>query len=123
MRMRPFGADSRRRGVSLVLIVVSLVSLMGVLAISLDGGMLVSEHRNAQATADAAAMAAATDMYWMHFVNLGTDPQGTAKTAALFTASQNGYTNDGIQTKVIVNIPPQSGDYVGKASYVEVIVE
>jgi len=105
------------------LIVVSLVSLMGVLAISLDGGMLVTERRNAQATADAAAMAAAEDMYWMHFVNLGTDPQGTAKTAALFTASQNGYTNDGIHTKVTVNIPPQSGDYVGKASYVEVIVE
>jgi uncharacterized membrane protein len=55
-----------RRGVSLVLIVISLVSLMGVLAVSLEGGLLVTEHRNAQATADAAAMAAAADMYYLH---------------------------------------------------------
>jgi hypothetical protein len=123
MRMQAFGADRRRRGVSLVLIVVSLVSLMGVLAISLDGGMLLTERREAQATADAAAMAAAADMYWMYFVDFGADSGGTAKAAAFYTASLNGYANDGVQTKVTVNIPPLSGDYVGKLSYVEVIVE
>src|SRR6266542_1276948 len=98
MLMRTSSSRSRRRGISLVLIVVSLVGLLGMLAISLEGGLLLTERRNAQATADAAAMAAASDMYYMHFVNLGTDPGGTAKTAAFYTASQNGYTNDGINT-------------------------
>src|SRR5207245_3056845 len=59
----------------------------------------------------------------MHFVNFGTDPQGTAKQSALTAAAANGYTNDGVNTKVTVNIPPVSGDYVGQPSYVEVIVE
>lgn len=123
MLLQSSTSRSRRRGISLVLVVVSLVSLMGMLAISLEGGLLLTEHRNAQATADAAAMAAAAEMYYMHFVNFGTDPAGTAKQCALTTAAANGYTNDGVQTKVTVNIPPLSGDYIGKPSYVEVIVE
>jgi hypothetical protein len=110
-----------RRGVSLVLVVVSLVSLMGVTAISLEGGLLVTERRNAQATADAARRAA--DFYWNYFANAGVDVGGTARASALCAASANGYTNDGVNTKVTVNIPPLSGDYIGKPAYTEVIVE
>jgi uncharacterized membrane protein len=73
MIIRSIAARSRRRGVALVLVVVSLVSLMGVLAISLEGGLLLTERRNAQATADAAAMAAASDLYYWHYANNGAD--------------------------------------------------
>ncbi|HVK14364.1 MAG TPA: pilus assembly protein TadG-related protein, partial [Gemmataceae bacterium] len=52
-----------RRGVSLVLVCISLVGLFGMVAISLEGGLLLSERRNAQSTADAAAQAAAADLY------------------------------------------------------------
>ena len=114
---------SRRRGVSLVLVVISLVSLLSIIAVSLEGGLLLTERRNAQATADAAAMAAAADLYYNHFVNNGVDAGGTAKNSAFVCAAANGYTNDGVNTKVTVNIPPLSGDYVGKPSYAEVIVE
>jgi hypothetical protein len=116
-------SGSRRRGVSLVLVVVSLVALLGVLAISLEGGLLLSERRTALATADAAAESAAADMYYNHYVNYGTDPASTAHNAALYAASLNGYNNDLTNNKVTVNIPPLSGPYTGKASYVEVIVE
>ena len=122
MLRSPLSGD-RRRGISLVMVVVSMVALLGVLALSLDGGLLLSERRTAQATADSAAMAAAADMYWNHFTNFGVDSQGSAKTAAEYAASQNGYTNDGTNTKVTVNIPPKSGPYTGMKSYTEVIVE
>jgi hypothetical protein len=122
MLLRSPLSGARRRGISLVLVVVSLVAILGVLALSLEGGLLLSERRTAQATADAAAMTAAADMYWNHFVNFGTDPQDTAKNGAYYTASQNGYTNDGTDTKVKVTIPPQTGPYAGKPSYVEVEV-
>src|SRR5215207_9589988 len=111
MMLRSPLSGARRRGVSLVMVVVSLVAILGVLALSLEGGLLLSERRTAQATADAAAMTAAADMYWNHFVNFGTDPQDTAKSGAYYTASLNGYTNDGTNTKVKVMIPPQTGPY------------
>jgi hypothetical protein len=116
-------SSTRRRGISLVLVVVSLVSIMGVLALSLEGGMLLTERRNAQATADAASFAAASDLYYNWFSNQGVDVAGTARAAAFRTAGYNGYMNDGTQTVVTVNIPPLSGDYVGKPGYAEVIVE
>ena len=122
MMLRSPLSGARRRGISLVLVVVSLVALLGVVALSLEGGLLLSERRTAQATADAAAMAAAADMYWNHFVTYGVD-SGSARTSALYTAAQNGYTNDGVNTKVRVMIPPETGPYAGKPSYCEVVVE
>ena len=116
-------SGSRRRGISLVLVVVSLVALMGVLAISLEGGLLLAERRNALATADAAAESAAADLYYHHYVNFGKDSAGTGKATALYVANLNGYDNDGVKNKVTVNIPPLSGPNVGRDSYVEVIVE
>src|SRR3954462_9544018 len=99
MLLRSRLSGARRRGISLVLVVVSLVALLGVLALSLEGGLLLSERRTAQATADAAAESAAADMYYNHYVNFGTDPSGTARQAALTAANYNGYTNDGTNTK------------------------
>src|SRR5206468_2079009 len=52
----------------------------------------------------------------------GVDANGQAAQAAFTLAASNGYTNDGKESVVEVNIPPLSGPYTGKASYIEVIV-
>jgi len=120
LRLPPAG---RRRGATLVLVCISLVGLFGMVAISLEGGLLLSERRNAQSTADAAAQAAAADLYYNHYANFGYDSGGTARKSALVTATANGYANDGTTTRVTVNIPPLTGEYAGKPSYVEVVTE
>src|SRR5438132_8186730 len=114
---------SRRRGTVAVFLALSLTVLVGILAITLDGGLMLAESRHAQAVADAAALAAASDLFDNSAANGATDPSGTAAASALATANANGYTNDGITSVVTVNIPPQTGDYVGKAGYAEVIVQ
>jgi hypothetical protein len=111
-----------RRGAVLLVVGVCLMALLGVAAIALDGGILLTERRHAQATADAAAMAAATDLYKHFWTNYGDDPDGTAAQSAMTTAAANGYTNDGTTSEVTVNIPPKSGPYEGKRCYVEVLV-
>jgi hypothetical protein len=114
--------DQRRRGIIAVFVALCLIAITGIVAISIDGGLLYLELRNARMTADAAAMAAACDLYQNYPTNQGTDPKGTAATAATTVAASNGYTNDGTNSIVAVNIPPVSGVYTGQAGYAEVIV-
>jgi hypothetical protein len=102
---------------------VCTVAMVGILAVILDGGLLMSEHRHARAVTDSAAVAAAYSLYTNYSKNQGSDPNGAAKTAALNYAAANGYTNDGTTSTVTVNIPPLSGAYVGKAGYAEVLVQ
>jgi hypothetical protein len=102
---------------------VCLVVIVAMAAISLDGGSLLAERQRAQAVADAAASAAAADLYWRAWQYGGTDPTGAARDSALATAAADGYANDGSTTTVTVNIPPLSGDYVGLPGYAEVIVQ
>jgi hypothetical protein len=45
------------------MVAVLLVALMSVVAIAIDGGLLLDDKRQVQAAADAAALAGATDMY------------------------------------------------------------
>ncbi len=52
-----------RRGMVTAQIALSMGVLMGMLALLVDGGLLLAERRHAQATADAAALAAASDLY------------------------------------------------------------
>jgi Flp pilus assembly protein TadG len=111
-----------RRGAVLPLFAICLAVLLGVLAIASDGGSLLSERRHAQVTADAAALAAAADLYKNFTIYQGKDLTGTAKQAALDLAKANGYANDGAST-VTVNIPPTSGEFSGKDGFAEVIVE
>jgi len=116
-------AGHRRTGIVAVLIAVCLVVILAMAAISLDGGSLLAERQRSQAAADAAAMAAATDLYYKYYTNFGNDPQGTAKASAVSTAAANGFGNDGTTNTVTVNIPPETGDYVGLPGYVEVRVQ
>jgi hypothetical protein len=112
----------RRRGTVAVVVALSLTALFGYVALTSDGGVLLAERQRAQATADASALAAASVLYQHYPKNSGTDPDGSASQAAFDEASHNGYTNDGTQSSVTVNIPPASGPYQGKAGYVEVLV-
>jgi Flp pilus assembly protein TadG len=111
-----------RRGNALAVTAVGLIPILGVLAIVLDGGLLMIERRHAQAVADAAAYAAAGSLYKNYATDQGLDPTGSAKKVALSIAALNGYANDGVTSTVTVNIPPQSGTFKGKSGYVEVIV-
>ena len=81
------------------------------------------ERRRGQATADAAALAAAADLYQNWWTNHGIDPNNSAQSAALASAAANGYANDGKTSVVTVNIPPTQGTFAGQASYVEIVTE
>jgi hypothetical protein len=107
-----------------VLVALSLSALVGVAAIAVDGGLLQDERRRAQAAADAAAMAAAEDLYVNYLTYYGVDtPTKTANDSALKNAAANGYSNDAVRSIVTVNIPPTSGPFTGLKSYVEVIIQ
>jgi hypothetical protein len=123
------GTTPCRRGTVAPLTVLNLMLLVGVVAIAVDGGCLLEERRHVQATADAAALAAATDLYTNWNSNQGMDTGGTAKSSALDIASANGYSNDGVTSVVTVNLPGgtyQQGPNAGTtlpAGYTEVIVQ
>jgi hypothetical protein len=106
-----------------VWVAITLTALMSVAAMTLDMGVLLAESRHAQATADAAAIAGAIDLYTNYPTYNGSDTNGTAKASALTTAAANGYSNDGSTNTVTVNIPPKSGNFANVAGYVEVIVQ
>lgn len=115
--------SKKRRGMIAVVVAVSLVVVFSVAAIALDGGLLLHNHRMVQSAADAAALAAANDLFANYNANQGADPSGTAKASALSTAKANGFNNDGETNTVTVNIPPRSGNFKGKAGYAEVIIQ
>ena len=111
-------AGSTRRGIATAQVALSLSALMAMLAVVADGGLLLVERRHAQATADAAALAAASDLYAKWNTNKGSDSGNSASNSAMGVASANGYTNDGTTSKVTVNVPPgkySSGPNAGKA--------
>jgi Flp pilus assembly protein TadG len=112
----------RRRGVVAIFVAVNLVALVGMTALSVDGGLVHFHLRRVRATADAAAMAAATELFRTYPAYEGQDPTDGARDAALAVAKANGFDNDGTTSKVEVNIPPTSGPYTGRAGYAEVIV-
>jgi Flp pilus assembly protein TadG len=109
--------------VAIVLLALCLIPLLGIVGLSLEGGLMMENRRRGQATADAAALAAADDLYKNYQANQGLDTNGTARQSALDTAAANGYTNDGTNSVVTVNIPPLSGSFAGKPGYVEVLVQ
>src|SRR5689334_5150911 len=111
-----------RKGLIAAFVAVCLVVILGLTAISLDGGGLLDRRRQAQATADAAAMAAACDLYANFPTYHGVDAGSTAAQAALNVAATNGFTNDTTHSVVTVNIPPLSGPYTGLSGYAEVLV-
>jgi hypothetical protein len=118
----------RRRGAVAAQAAVCFTALLGVAALTLDGGLLLVQRRFAQATADAAALAAATELFRNRASIHGPsnwDPGNAGHNSALAIAAANGFTNDGTTNTVAVNIPPSSGNFTDPTKYpgyAEVIV-
>lgn len=120
---------SSRRGSIVVLVAVCLSVLLICAAIALDGGALLEQRRRAQSTADAAAMAAAENLFRSYPANKGVDVGGAARSRALTIASANGFSNDGASSIVTVRMAPYT--YLGGPNqgqflppgYVEVTVQ
>ena len=107
--MEPQNARGRReRGQVLILFVLALGVLMGMVAMSIDVGMIFVERRSLQNAADAAALAGVPEL---------PESPSAAEANALEWAENNGYTSDNGAT-VTVNTP-----YQGDPNAVEVVIE
>lgn len=105
--------EKQRRGKVLVLLAILLPSLCGMIGLVMDTGMLLSEHRQAQHAADAAATAAAMEKQ-----------QGSTTAEVLAEATETVRVHNQISSaNVTVHSPPTSGPYAGSAKHVEVIVD
>jgi hypothetical protein len=126
-RIRDFRLNNARRGTIICMLALLLVVIVGMMAIALDGGMLLDEHKQVQSAADAAALAAAAQLF-VHYPAIEAsgftipDPNGAALAAALASAATNGFPNNGVSSTVVVNLPPATGPFKGIAAYVEVII-
>ncbi|MSQ95453.1 MAG: hypothetical protein EXR98_12970 [Gemmataceae bacterium] len=127
-------AKTSRRGTVAVLVAVSITLLLGMVALTLDGGLLQDNKRRVQNAADGAAIAAANTIFknYPTIASTGTaDPGGQAAAAALNSASENGFADNAVggglppnlaETSVVVHIPPLSGPFTGTIGYAEVII-
>jgi Flp pilus assembly protein TadG len=86
--------------------------LLGMVGLSIDGGLLLATYRQAQNAADAAATAAAMDLL------RGKSSSTAQATGATYVQTYNSMSS----ATVTVNIPPASGSYTGNNSYAEAIV-
>ncbi|MEK6751680.1 MAG: pilus assembly protein TadG-related protein [Chloroflexota bacterium] len=115
--MKPLSSNIELRkrseqGQAMILIVFSIIGLIGMTALAIDGGNAYVDSRRAETAASAAALTAATTRI----------EGGDWRAAALATARDNGYNNDGITNTVELNTPPISNDYNGNPEYIEVII-
>ena len=101
------------RGQALVIIALALAGLAGIVGLVVDGGNAFSDRRKAQNAADAAALAAAYTR-----IRGGQD----MVSAALNSAAENGYNNDGVRNIVQLYSPPKDGPHVGNVEYIQVII-
>jgi hypothetical protein len=76
---------SRRRGSTIALVAVLMPVVVGVMALTLDGGLLYVQRQQAQSAADAAALAGAYQLY-------NGSNFSTAQNAAIAVGSQSGFT-------------------------------
>ena len=104
------------RGQVLVMTVLFVTVFLGLVALVVDVGYFYAQRRQVQNAADEAALAAAWELSY-------ADSSADATAAALEYAAANGYTADGTNSSVTVNIPPTTGDHTDDASFVEVIIE
>jgi hypothetical protein len=94
------------------MIVFSIIGLIGMTSLAIDGGNALIDRRRTETAASAAALTAA----------LTRIEGGDWRDAALASAKANGYDNNGISSIIEMNTPPLSGPYKGNAEYIEVII-
>jgi hypothetical protein len=103
-----------RRGGVLVWCALLLVVLIGMVGLVIDGGLMLAGHRNIHNSADAAAMAAAMDLF-------KGKTAGEAVTTGTTFVTGSAY-NNLAGASVAINIPPTTGPYAGNNNYAEAIV-
>jgi hypothetical protein len=106
-----FTVVARARGQVMVLICVSLVAIMGMIAIVTDFSFLQDQRNMMQTAADSAAMAGSEELNY-----------GDQVAAGQADAASNGYTTGTGSVTVAINSPPTMGPNVSNAAYVEAIV-
>jgi hypothetical protein len=111
------------RGQVLIIFVFSIIGLLGITGLAIDGGNIFSDRRHAQNAADTASLAAALNRNSWEKNN--GDCSGTINTLtntipacasgavndALNIAGTNGYTGNGSDISVDVYSPPMDGTY------------
>jgi hypothetical protein len=100
------------KGQAIVIITLSIIGLIGVSALAIDGTNAYIDNRRAETAASAAALTGA----------LTRIEGGDWRAAALSIAAANGYDNNGETNTVELNTPPLSGPYTGNSEYIEVII-
>ena len=111
--MRKPRFQAGERGQVIPIVALALTVLFGAAALAVDVGYWRYQERLQQAAADSAAVAGASELA------LGV---AGADSAATHDATLNGFTDDGVNTRVVTNWPPTSGSYSGNTSAVEVII-
>lgn len=99
-------------GQAIIIIVFSIIGLVGMTSLAIDGGNALIDRRRTETAASAAALAGAITRI----------KGGDWRAAALAAARANGYDNNGTTNTVELNTPPLKGPYVGNSEYIEVIV-
>lgn len=106
-------------GQLVVLTALTMLILIGIAGLAVDIGVLWTARQRQQAATDAAAKAGAQE--------IASDNSGNVQTAAVFDATQNGFTQgSGGVTAVTINNPPLSGPYASVSNntdYVEAIIQ
>jgi Flp pilus assembly protein TadG len=101
--------NNGQNGSALIIVAISMIALLGIVGLAVDTGNAVRIKTQMQNAADAAALAGVSSLY-----NGGTlvtcpgsgTPCTTAKTKATAIATANGFTQNGTNPAVTVNIPP-----------------
>ncbi len=94
------------------MIALAIVGITGILALVIDGGNVFQDRQRAQNAADSAALASAYERI------KGGDMVG----AALASAAENGYNNDGVNNVVVLYSPPKDGPHAGDIEYIQIII-
>ena len=113
------------RGQALIIIAFSIIGLIAITGLAVDGGMAFSDRRHAQNAADTASVAGA--MARIEASAKGLDEHAAMTVAALNMAGENGYDSDVVTNTVEVYTCDEEeascdDHYAGDPDYVQVII-
>ena len=118
--IRGRGGRRRRSGTVLIWCGLALPSLVGMVGLVIDGGLMMATYRQAQNAADAAALVGANDLVQGFSTAKSTSDANTFLATNYNVTSGTYSPSSGTGT---INIPPKlSVSYSGSANYVEAVV-
>ena len=116
------------RGQALVIVALSIIGLVGITGLAIDGSMVLADRRHAQNAADTSALAGA--LAYIHACQVSgcdvpseiADAEAAMEVDALDRAEDNGYLRDLVKTDIEINRPPTNGPYTGDIEYLQVVI-